>query len=151
MELLLQRIQSPYQRGTAILNKAQSLASIFARLYLAKVFFFAGLVKIQDWDTTLFLFEEEYSVPLLPYELAAYLGTAGELVLPILLVLGLATRFSALGLFVVNFVAVVSLEDIAVAAEYLHVLWGVLAVQLAIYGGGFFTLDNWLKRKALKH
>ena len=124
------------------LLKLHSLASIAARLYVAKVFFQAGLTKLNDWDTTLFLFQEEYQVPLLPYQLAAYLGTLGELVFPVLLVLGLATKFSALGLFVVNIVAVISLAEIAPAALYLHVVWGILLAQIAIYGGGAIACDR---------
>ena len=81
-------------------------------------------------------------MPLLPYQLAAYLGTLGELVFPVLLVLGLATKFSALGLFVVNIVAVISLAEIAPAALYLHVVWGILLAQIAIYGGGVIACDR---------
>lgn len=120
---------------------AHSWAALLARLYIAKVFFLAGLTKVQDWDTTLFLFEEEYQVPLIPFELAAYLGTIGELILPVLLVLGFFTRFTALGLFIVNYVAVISLVEIAPAALYLHYIWGLLLAQIIIYGGGNSSLD----------
>ena len=78
------------------------------RLYVAKVFFMSGLTKIANWDSTVSLFEDEYRVPLLPPELAAALGTFGELVFPVLLALGLASRFAALSLFVVNLMAVLS-------------------------------------------
>ena len=124
------------------LEKLYPIAALIARCYIAQVFFQAGLTKIDSWDTTLFLFQEEYQVPLLAPELAAYLGTAGELFLPPLLLLGLATRFSALGLFVVNLVAVISLESIAPAALYLHVIWAILLAQLAINSGGLFSLDR---------
>lgn len=129
------------------LAKLHSAFSLLARLYIAKIFFFAGLTKIQDWETTLFLFEEEYAVPLLSPELAAFLGTFGELVFPILLVAGLFTRYSAIALSIVNIVAVISLEDIAPAALYLHVIWGVLLAQLVVYGGGRLSLDTFIKRK----
>lgn len=128
------------------LHKLHSIAAFIARVYIAQVFFKAGLTKISDWETTLFLFEEEYHVPLLPFELAAYLGTASELLLPILLVIGFMTRFSALSLFFVNIVAVISLEEIAPAAYYLHVVWGLLLAQIAIYGGGFVSADRVLQR-----
>lgn len=133
----------------AVFSKLHSLAAIAARLYIAEVFFSSGLTKIKDWETTLFLFAEEYQVPLLPYELAAYLGTFGELVFPVLLVAGLLTKLSALGLFAVNLVAVISLTDIAPAALYLHVIWGLLLAQLAIYGGGMLSTDKLLKRTSL--
>ncbi|WP_210395154.1 DoxX family protein [Motiliproteus sediminis] len=136
-----------YWRVSQLLNYLQPLGLLAARLYIAKVFFFAGLTKLQDWDTTLFLFEEEYSVPLLPFELAAWLGTAGEILLPVLLVLGLTTRFGALGLSVVNVVAVISLEEIAPAALTLHLLWGVLLAQLVIWGAGRLSVDGWFKTR----
>lgn len=86
------------------------VALLLGRLYVAWVFFKAGLTKIDDWGTTLFLFEEEYNVPLLSPELAAFLATFGELVFPVLLALGLLSLVSSLGLFVINIVAVISLE-----------------------------------------
>ena len=142
----LNRLYSPYSSAVNQLPWLQSIASLFARLYLANVFFSAGLTKLRDWDTTLFLFEEEYAVPLLPYELAAWLGTAAELVLPVLLVVGLATRFTAIGLFVFNIVAVISLAEIAPAALYLHVIWGLLLAQLALYGSGIISADHGIRK-----
>jgi putative oxidoreductase len=127
---------------------AHSWVALLARLYIAKIFFLAGLTKVQDWDTTLFFFEEEYQVPLIPFELAAYLGTVGELVLPVLLVLGFFTRFTALGLFIVNYVAVISLVEIAPAALYLHYIWGILLVQLIVYGAGVASIDGFMLRVA---
>ncbi|MEE2732230.1 MAG: DoxX family protein [Pseudomonadota bacterium] len=134
------------EKADISLSKLHSPAMLAARLYLANVFFSAGLTKLRDWDSTLFLFAEEYQVPLLPYELAAWLGTAGELLFPILLVLGLFSRLSALALFVVNLVAVISLPEIATAALYLHVIWGILLLQTAVYGGGLLALDTLLGR-----
>ena len=78
------------------------------RLYMAQVFFRSGLVKIGNWDGTRYLFANEYRVPLLPPEVAAWLGTFGELFFPPLLALGLAARFAALSLSLVNVVAVIS-------------------------------------------
>lgn len=122
----------------------QSLFLLFARLFVGLAFFRAGLTKLQDWDTTLFLFQEEYHVPLLPPEFAAYAGTAGELVLPVLLFGGLATRFAAAGLSVVNLVAVLSLTEIAPAALMQHQLWGALLLVVVLWGGGRLALDRWL-------
>lgn len=142
-------IQQTYQLSRTAdygLEKLHTIATAVARLYIAKVFFLAGLTKLRDWDTTLFLFEEEYHVPLLSFEMAAYLGTFSELLIPALLIAGLFTRISALALFFVNIVAVISLAEIAPAALYLHVIWGVLLVQLSIYGGGFLSIDCLLKK-----
>ena len=138
---LLQRGRSIWQTFTDLLDSLRPAAALSARLYLAQVFFLAGLTKVRDWDITLLLFTEEYQVPLLSPEVAAVMGTAGELVLPVLLVLGLAGRFAALGLSVVNFVAVLSLSDIAPAALQQHITWGVLLAVLVLYGLGKWTVD----------
>lgn len=122
----------------------QPLAALLARLYVAQVFFLAGLTKLRDWETTLFLFTDEYKVPFLPPAVAAVLGTGGELVLPVLLALGLCGRLGALGLSVVNVVAVVSLNEIAPAALQQHILWGALLAGVAIYGPGPWSLDRFL-------
>lgn len=129
---------------TRALDCLQPLAALLARLYIAQVFFLSGRTKLRDWDTTLALFSDEYKVPLLSPAAAAFMGTAGELVLPVLLVLGLAGRFSALGLFVVNAVAVAALSEIAPAALQQHIFWGALLAGLAIYGLGPWSLDRWI-------
>ena len=143
---LLSRGQTLWQMATHLLDALRSPAALAARLYLAQVFFLSGLTKIRDWDITLLLFTEEYQVPLLPPELAAVMGTGGELVLPVMLVLGLAGRFAALGLSVVNFVAVLSLSEIAPAALQQHITWGVLLATLVLYGLGKWTIDHlWIR------
>ena len=143
---LIGKITSAWSPVTALLNALQPVAALAARVYVAQVFFLSGLTKLRDWGTTVALFTDEYKVPLLPPTVAAVLGTAGELVLPVLLVLGLAGRFSALGLFLVNAVAVIALAEIAPAALQQHILWGALLAALAIYGMGPWSLDRWFKR-----
>jgi putative oxidoreductase len=128
----------------ALTQHLRWLALLGARLYVAQVFFLSGLTKLRDWSTTLALFEDEYHVPLLPPELAAWLGTGGELLLPLLLVLGLGGRFAALGLSVMNVVAVLSLAEIAPAALAGHQLWGALLAAVALCGAGRWSLDAWL-------
>ncbi|NRF70654.1 DoxX family protein [Aquincola sp. S2] len=134
-------------RITHLLEALQPLALLAARLYVAKVFFYSGLTKLRDWDTTLALFMDEYHVPLLSPMLAAMLGTAAELVLPLLLALGIATRFGALGLFVVNAVAVIALPEITDAALQQHMFWGSLLIGLLLWGPGRWSVDHWLLRR----
>jgi len=126
----------------APLNALQSPLALVGRWYVAQAFFLSGLTKLRDWDITLALFMDEYHVPLLPPEVAAYAGTAGELVLPVLLALGLGGRFAALGLTVVNIAAVLSLSDIAPAALQQHISWGIVLAALAVFGNGRWTLDR---------
>ncbi len=129
------------------LDLIQPVMLLIARFYVAWVFFKGGLTKLQDWESTLLLFEYEYAVPVLNFEVAAYLGTFGEIVLPILLVIGLLGRKAALGLFVVNYIAVISLEDMPAAALNDHILWGTLMLLVAVWGAGKLSLDNFFKIK----
>lgn len=144
---LLQRGASLYKSAAALLDMLQPLAALAARIYLAQVFFLSGLTKLRDWETTVLLFTEEYKVPLLSPTMAAVMGTGGELLLPVLLALGLGGRFAALGLSVVNVVAVISLSEIAPAALQQHYLWGALLAGLAIYGPGKLSVDGLLARR----
>lgn len=141
------RLAPPLDSGVSHL---QSIALLGARLYVAQIFFQSGLTKLRDWSSTLALFQDIYQVPLLPPVAAAWAGTAGELVLPVLLALGLAGRFAAAGLFVVNGVAVMSLmaEDLTPAAQAQHALWGVLALGVALWGAGRWSVDRWLATRA---
>jgi putative oxidoreductase len=143
-------ISQLYQYVALKFSLLEPVALLAARFYVGWAFFASGLTKLRDWDSTLFLFEEEYQVPILPYEVAAYLGTAAEIILPILLITGLTSRLAALGLFFVNIVAVISLEDIAPVAYAEHVLWGVLLAQVAIFSGGRIAVDQWIKKRAIK-
>lgn len=136
-----------WSRFVHALEALQPAAQLAARLYVAQVFFMSGLTKIHDWDTTLALFADEYKVPLLPPPVAAVMGTAGELVLPVLLLLGLGGRFAALGLSVVNAVAVLSLTEIAPAALQQHVFWGCLLLALVLWGPGKWSLDRLIAPK----
>ena len=115
-------------------------------------FFKSGLVKLQDWDSTLVLFREEYHVPLLPPALAAVTGAAGEIVFPVLLAAGFLTRYAALGLSAVNVMAVVSYAHVLLsegfeAALGQHYLWGSLLLVLAVFGPGRWSVDEFLRRR----
>jgi putative oxidoreductase len=114
---------------------------------VARVFWNSGMTKIQSWDTTLMLFEYEYAVPLLPFELAAVLATAVELIAPVLLLLGLGARFGALALFVLNYVAAIAYPDISIAGLKDHYLWGTLLAVTFLHGPGMFSADHFLAKK----
>jgi putative oxidoreductase len=122
------------------------LFDLAIRLYVAQVFIRSGLTKIQSWDSTVALFANEYAVPLLPPEIAAYLGTAAELCLPPLLALGVAGRLVALALFVFNIVAASSYPDISEAGIKDHILWGVLLAVTFFHGPGKLSIDYLLQR-----
>jgi putative oxidoreductase len=136
-----------------VLGWLQALAHLldFAiRLYVANVFFRSGLLKIGNWDGTLYLFENEYRVPLLAPVAAAWLGTFVELFFPVFLALGLAARFAALSLFAFNIVAVVAFWHVLgenQAALNSHWYWGVLLAVTLLHGPGKFSLDHWIWKR----
>lgn len=117
------------------------------RVFVASVFFKAGLTKIVSWETTLALFENEYAVPLLPPPVAALLGTGVELAFPVLLVLGLGTRLAALVLFVFNIVAVISYPEIGEVGLKDHQMWGLLLLVTLLHGPGTLSIDHLIGRR----
>jgi putative oxidoreductase len=122
---------------------------LLLRVWVSWQFLKSGWLKLADWETTRFLFAEEYHVPWLSPSLAAALGTAGELLFPALLVVGLLGRYAALGLFAVNGVAVLAYAHVLYAAGYegalaQHWLWGLALAMLALFGPGRWSLDGWL-------
>ena len=134
-----------------ILTALQAPALLAARLYVSWVFLKSGYLKFSSWESTLGLFRDEYQVPLLPPDVAAVAGTAGELFFPVLLVLGLWGRLGALGLSAVNAMAVVSYYHVLgsegfEAALGQHLLWAVLAGAIALFGSGTLSLDHWLEK-----
>lgn len=120
---------------------------LLARCWVALVFFNAGWLKLTSWDSTLYLFEFEYQVPLLPWLWAAWLGTAAELVLPLFLLAGLLTRPVALLLSGFNIMAVISYPALWAGGFHDHQLWGWMLLMLVIWGGGSLSLDSWLSRR----
>ncbi|NOH99028.1 DoxX family protein [Vibrio sp. 99-70-13A1] len=122
---------------------------LFCRVWVAWVFFNSGLTKIASWDSTLYLFELEYQVPIIPWELAAYLGTAAELILPVFMVLGLLTRPMAAILFVFNIIAVVSYPVLWEQGFYDHQLWGLMILIVVVWGAGPLSADKLIKSKVM--
>jgi putative oxidoreductase len=141
------RVAALYGRFTRLVDRLQPLLALGLRLYVARVFLLSGLTKIHDWSVTLALFENEYHVPALSPPLAAVLGTATELSMPVLLALGLGTRFAAGMLLVFNIVAVVSYPDLPDIAVKDHILWGLMLLVLLVYGAGGISVDRWLQSR----
>jgi putative oxidoreductase len=139
---------------TRSLNACQSLVLLGIRLYLANVFLWSGWLKLTDWSSTLYLFANEYKVPIISPVLAAYTGTAAELILPILLLLGLGGRIFAFAFFIFNLVMVYSYPILLTpeGACFVkdNVLWGTLIGVLLFFGVGKYSLDYLLQKKVCK-
>jgi putative oxidoreductase len=130
-----------------VLGNFESLLLLSVRLWVSWEFLKSGWLKITSWQSTVFLFQNEYHVPVLPPYVAAVAGTAGELVFPALLIVGAAGRLSAAGLFAVNVMAVVSyahvlLTDGFEAAVGQHYLWGFALLVLVVLGPGRVSVDH---------
>lgn len=144
---ITQWIERPISATTIVFDWLSHLGFLAIRLWLFKVFFGAALTKIDSWSTTLSLFKYEYKVPLLPSEVAAYLGTAAELILPIMILVGVGARLPALLLFIFNIIAVISYPDISPAGVTQHILWGFMILAMMAHGPGKISLDYLLSRK----
>ncbi len=143
------RLQSAIRLAERVTLPFESLLLLATRVYVSWQFLKSGWLKIGDWETTRFLFEEEYHTPLLPPLVAAIAGTAGELVFPVLLIVGLLSRYAAAGLFVVNVMAVVSYSHVLLtegfeAALAQHYLWGFMLLVVIVAGPGRWALDAML-------
>lgn len=146
---LFGNISKPVHRLARGLNLLQPLLALGVRFWVGIQFWKSGFLKLQSWESTLYLFREEYRVPVLPPELAAVVGTFGELFFPVLLFLGLFGRLGALGMSAVNIMAVVSYAHVLLSPGFegalaQHVLWGFMLLVLIVYGPGRFSLDHLL-------
>ena len=130
-----------------ILAALQPLLALGTRWWVSWQFLKSGWLKLSDWDMTLALFRDEYHTPVLSPAVAAVVGTFGELFFPVLLILGLFGRPAAVGLFVVNVMAVVSYAHVLLSPGFegavgQHYLWGFMLLTLAVYGPGRFSVDH---------
>lgn len=132
------------RKVTALLTGLSPAGDLLLRLWVAYAFWLSGLTKIRTWDSTLYLFEEEYAVPLLPPDLAAYLGTTVELLFPALLAIGLLGRAAAAVLFGFNVIAVISYPELGAAGLEQHRVWAVMLLVCMLHGPGKWSVDHWL-------
>lgn len=138
-----------------------TLLAFIARFSIAAVFWKSGQTKIEGlaidivsgeftlgWprlsDNAVFLFKEEYQLPLLPPELGATLAALGEHLLPLFILLGLATRLSALGLLGMTLVIQLFVYPDAYAT---HGTWAAVLLYLMAHGPGKLSIDAWVAKR----
>ena len=143
----------------------ESLIALLARFSIAAVFWKSGQTKIEGLqvdlvegrfefgvprlaDSAVFLFREEYQLPLLAPEWGAAMAATGEHVLPVLILLGLGTRFAALGLLAMTAVIQFLVYPGAYAT---HGVWAAVLLWLLARGPGVVSLDHVLARRFLPH
>jgi len=121
--------------------------ALAARVFPAAVFWQSGRTKVEGWsvsDSAVFLFREEYRLPLVDPVVAAWGATIAEHVLPVLLVLGLASRFAALGLLVMTAVIQILVYP---AAWPTHGVWAACFLVVLARGPGRWSLDHLIVRR----
>ena len=124
--------------------------ALLARVAIALVFWNSGRTKVPDWnffavnETTLQLFMEDYKVPLLSPPIAAYMSQTAEHVFPILLIIGFASRFSALALLCMTAVIEIFVYP---DAYVLHGTWAAILIFIMKYGPGVISLDYLIGKK----
>jgi putative oxidoreductase len=142
--MILQNTVAPVRRAVTLLNSVPYSALILvARAATFSVFFRSGLVKLADWNATLSLFQNEYRVPVLPPEIAATLAASMELGLSTLVLVGLFTRLSALGLL--GMVAVIQTFVYPMAWPD-HIQWLAFMIFIVCRGPGVISLDHLIGR-----
>ncbi|WP_417599727.1 DoxX family protein [Pararhodobacter oceanensis] len=122
----------------------KDLVGLAARVFVAWVFFLSGQTKVEGFaiaDSTWFLFEHEYALPIIPSALAAVMATIAEHVFSVLLIVGLFTRFSALALLGMTLVIQIFVYP---NAWVTHGLWAASFLVLLAYGPGRLSLDRLL-------
>lgn len=134
-------------RLVSLLEKIpRSLISLLARIIIGLVFFRSGLTKVDGFyitDAAIFLFQEEYKLPILSPWLAAHMAASMELTMPLFLFAGLGTRFAALALLGMTLVIEIFVYP---EAYVMHGLWAVALLTLIKYGAGMISLDYLIGR-----
>jgi len=146
--MLLERFSQGFW-GRAILKTVILLENWFfplivltMRLWMGRIFWYSGLNKISSWPSTVYLFQYEYKTPFLEAEIAAVFAATFELVCPVLLLLGLASRLAVLPMLsmtaVIQFTYLNSTE---------HAYWALLLGTILFYGPGRFSLDRLIRKR----
>ena len=124
------------------------LIALLARWAIAYTFWASGRSKVSGFldisQSTFFLFEHEYALPLIPHQFAAHMATYAEHFFPVLLFLGLFTRFAALALLIMTAVIQIFVYP---DAWNVHMWWAVAMLYLMKHGAGVVSLDHWLFRR----
>ena len=121
-----------------------TVLAIPLRLAVATIFWNSAMTKLANWDTAVVLFVEEYKVPVIPPEIAAYLAVSIELTMPALLVAGLFTRFAALVLLGMTTVIEIFVYPLAWPT---HIQWAAMLLILLCRGPGWLSIDQLLWRR----
>ena len=147
-------LSSPYTPAASVKSLVRSLRDrlgrmpiplleLMGRVGVGAVFWKSAMVKLSSWDITLELFREEYRVPLIPPESAAYLATAAELACPVLIAFGIGARFGAAALLAMTLV----IQIFVYPGNWgEHLLWASVLAYVLTRGAGLISLDHLIAR-----
>ena len=124
-----------------------ALLAIPLRVAVATVFWNSGTTKLASWETTLALFRDEYRLPVIPPEIAAYMAASAELSTPFLLVFGLFTRAAALVLLGMTTVIEIFVYP---QAWPTHIQWAAMLLILLCRGAGAISIDELIYRRVTR-
>lgn len=131
-----------------IFNYATPFIDFLIRIWIANIFWQAGISKIAHLESTKWLFMYVYHVPLLNPTVAAYLFTSIELIFPVFLAIGLFTRLTACLLFIYNLIGMLAYPAISSTWYQWHIVWGLLLLVPMCHGAGLLSLDQVLKQRS---
>jgi putative oxidoreductase len=131
-----------HNRVLPALDALSCLPVLGMRLWIANVFWKSGMSKLNDWQGTVALFADEYQVPLISPELAAYAGTGGELIAPVLVAAGFGARLGAAGMLFMTGVI-----EFTYLSFPIHVVWALMLALIVFQGAGKLSIDHLIRRK----
>lgn len=141
-------VATPIRRIIEALDRIPyAVIGLAARIFPAAVFWQSGQTKVEGWhvsDNAVYLFREEYKLPLVDPWLAAHLAAFAEHFFPMLLVIGLASRFAALALFGMTMVIEIFVYPDAWPT---HGTWIACFLVVIARGPGLLSLDHWIARR----
>lgn len=166
----MEKITGLLKTVTGMMSNIQvGLGAILSRIVMASIFWKSAMTKIAfndegvtafslgqiwnvitlDWtvsDSTYMLFEYEYDLPVLPFELSAHMALTAEILLPMALILGLFTRYAALAMLGMTLVIQIFVYP---NLWTVHGLWAIALLAIMSHGGGRLSVDNFLCKKCL--
>lgn len=123
------------------LEKLSFLPVLGLRLWIADVFWKSGMTKFNDWEGTISLFADEYKVPIISPEFAAYAGTVVELTAPVLIALGLGARIGA-----VMLLCMTAVIEFTYMHFDIHIIWALVLTLILLEGAGKASVDYFIRK-----
>ncbi|HCQ70986.1 MAG: hypothetical protein CL570_03030 [Alphaproteobacteria bacterium] len=151
MKQSLKTIDNTLQPIWQVMARLNCITLFVMRLYMADIFLKSGMLKVKSilngqFDNVVYAFTQYHPVPFLPPNIAAILGTGGEIILPILLAAGFMGRLGAAGLLFMTCIIQFAVPSSYGIAHPQHYLWMMILAGLLFHGMGRISVDYWLAK-----